>query len=148
MRSFIDTNVLVYADAGDEPVKQARAVALITRLRLAGEGVLSVQVLQEYANVALRKLALPVALLRTRLDFYAGFEVVPTTPQLIQAALDLHLTHGLSFYDALIAQAAMVSGCARLCSEDFQTGRRIGRLWVENPFRDDAGPDAPPAPGQ
>lgn len=134
MRSFIDTNVLVYADAGDAPDKQARAVALIRELRLAGEGVLSTQVLQEYANVALRKLGLPPALLRERLAFYAGFEIVPTTAGLIQSALDLHLTHGLAFYDALIAQAAIVSGCARLCSEDFQTGRRLGKLVVENPF--------------
>ncbi|MEK8048869.1 PIN domain-containing protein [Ideonella sp. DXS22W] len=134
MRSFIDTNVLVYADAGDEPAKQTRALALICELRLAGEGLLSTQVLQEFANVALRKLGLPPALVRERLAFYAGFEVVPTTPDLIQAALDLHVTHGLSFYDALIAQAAMVSGCARLCSEDFQAGRRLGKLLVENPF--------------
>lgn len=134
MRSFIDTNILVYADAADEPVKQARAIALISQLRLAGEGVLSTQVLQEFVSVALRKLGLHAALVRERLAFYAGFEVVPTTPALIQAALDLHLTHGLAFYDALIAQAAMASGCACLCSEDFQAGRRLGKLAIENPF--------------
>ncbi|MGD9648718.1 MAG: PIN domain-containing protein, partial [Pirellulales bacterium] len=118
MRSFLDTNVLVYADAGDEPGRQAVAIALIAQLRRSGEGVLSTQVLQEFANVALRKLALPVALVRERLGFYARFEVVPTSPTLIQAALDLHATHHLRFYDALIAQAAMSSGCGQLYSED------------------------------
>lgn len=140
MRSFIDTNVLVYADAGDEPTKQARAVARITQLRLDGEGVLSTQVRQEFANVALRKLGLPAVLVRERLAFYAGFEVVPTTPALITAALDLHLTHGLAFYDALVAQAAIASGCARLYSEDFQTGRHLGKLLIENPFGEVARP--------
>ena len=134
MRSFIDTNVLVYADSGDVPVKQSQAISLITSLRLAGEGVLSTQVLQEYVNVALRKLGLPPALVRQRLAFYEGFETVPASPALIHGAFDLHLTHGIAVYDALIAQAAIVSGCARLCSEGFQTGRQLGKLRVENPF--------------
>jgi predicted nucleic acid-binding protein len=69
VRSFLDTNILVYADAGDEPAKQARALSLISEHRLAGSAVLSTQVLQEYANVALRKLALPVTLVRERLSF-------------------------------------------------------------------------------
>jgi predicted nucleic acid-binding protein len=136
VRAFIDTNVLVYADASDVPAKQAGAIALITRLRLDGTGVVSTQVLQEFANVALRKLRLPPALVRERLAFYGNFDVVQTSPALIDAALDLHLTHDIAFYDALIAQAAIVSGCATLWSEDFQTSRRFGRLTIRNPFGD------------
>ena len=81
MRSFLDTNVLVYADAGDEPVKQTAAIALISRLRREGTGVISTQVLQEFANVALRKLRLPPALVRERLHHGAPqqFPVQPTT---------------------------------------------------------------------
>jgi predicted nucleic acid-binding protein len=136
VRSFIDTNILVYADAADQPLRQERAIGLIAQLRLTGEGVVSTQVLQEFTNVALRTLGLPAPLVRERLAFYSGFEVVPTTPALIQAALDLHLTHGLAFYDALIAEAAMASRCARLYSEDFQAGRRLGKLVIVNPFAD------------
>ncbi len=134
MRSFIDTNVLVYADASDEPAKQKRAIALIRQLRVSGDAVLSTQVLQEFANVALRKLALPAPLIHERLAFYSGFEVVPTSPALIDAAVDLHVLHGIAFYDALIVQAAMVSGCARLWSEDLQDGRALGKLSIRNPF--------------
>lgn len=145
MRSFIDTNVLVYADAGDAGVKQARAVALLAELRLQNQGVVSTQVLQEFANVALRKLGLPPPLVRERLAFYAGFEVVQTTPALIDAALDLHVTHGVAFYDALIVQAAIAAGCGRLWSEDFQTGRRFGGLTIADPFAgDDSVPSAAP----
>ena len=134
MRSLLDTNILVYADAADDPAKQRRAVTLITSLRQAGTAVLCTQVLQEYVNVALRKLRLPLALIRERLAFYRRFEVVPTSADLIAGALDLHVLHSLSFYDAMILQAAVVSGCQRVLSEDMQHGATLGGVRIENPF--------------
>lgn len=134
MRIFLDTNVLVYADAADEPAKQAIAIALIAQLRREGRGVLSTQVLQEYVNVAVRKLGLTPALVRERLAFYAGFDVVGNSAEMIQSALDLHVLHGMAFYDALIVQAAIEGGCAQLWSEDLQAGRLLGKLVIQNPF--------------
>lgn len=134
MRSFIDTNILIYADASDEPVKQRRAIRLIAEARLNNEGVLSTQVLQEFANVALRKLRLPPTLVRERLNFYAGLEVVPVTAELISSAVDLHASHQVSFYDGLILRSAIAAGCGRLWSEDMQDGLRIGGLQITNPF--------------
>jgi predicted nucleic acid-binding protein len=135
VRSLLDTNVLVYADAADDPVKQRRAIELITTLRASGEAVLSTQVLQEYTNVALRKLRLPPTLIRERLAFYRRFDVVPASADLITGALDLHVLHSLSFYDALIVQAAAVSGCQRLLSEDMQDGVVLAGVQIENPFK-------------
>ncbi len=134
MRSLFDTNLLVYADAGDEPVKQSLAVELITTHRAAGTAVLATQVLQEFANVALRKLKLPPALVRERLRFYARFDLVPTTPSLIEAAINLHVLHGLSFYDALIVEAAVASGCQRVLTEDLQPGAVYDGVVIVNPF--------------
>ena len=134
MRSLLDTNILVYADAADDPAKQRRAVELITGLRASGSAVLSTQVLQEYVNVALRKLRLPHALIRDRLNFYRRFDVVPASADLIAGALDLHLLHSLSFYDALVVQAAVASGCQRLLSEDMQHGATFRGVLIENPF--------------
>ena len=134
MRSLLDTHLLVYADAADEPIKQRRALALITGLRSDGSAVLSTQVLQEYVNVALRKLRLPQALIRERIAFYRRFEMVPASADLVAGALDLHVLHGLSFYDALIVQAAVVSGCQRVLSEDMQHGGVYGGVRIENPF--------------
>ena len=138
MRSLFDTNVLVYADSGDEPGKQRRAIDLVKLHRAAGTAVLSTQVLQEFVNVALRKLRLPPALIRDRLAFYSRFEVVPASPELMVGALDLHVLHGLSFYDALILQAAIVSGCQQLLSEDMQHGAMFGGVCIVNPFLDGA----------
>lgn len=134
MRSLLDTNVLIYADAVDEPVKQRRAVEVITSLRRAGDAVLSIQVLQEYVNVAVRKLRLPHALVRERMAFYRRFELVTTSPDVIAGALDLHVLRGVTFYDALIVHAAVVSGCQRVLSEDMQHGATFGGVRMENPF--------------
>ena len=134
MRSLLDTDLLVYADSSDEPDKQRRAIDLITQHRAAGTAVLSTQVLQEFVNVALRKRRLPPALIRACLGFYGGFEMVPPTAELMASALDLHVLHSFSFYDALILQAAIVSGCQQLLSEDMQHGATFGGVRIVNPF--------------
>jgi predicted nucleic acid-binding protein len=100
-RSFIDTHVLVYAEASDEPHKQRQALALLRSLYDANLGVLSTQVLQEYCNVALKKLKLPAQHVRAQLDLYEQFEVVQVTPQIIRAGLDLHQTRNMAFFDAV-----------------------------------------------
>lgn len=148
MRSFVDTNVLVYADAADEPVKQRQALALIRALLQRGDGVLSTQVLQEFVNVALRKLRLPAPLIHERLALYRRFDVVPTNVDAIAAALTLTAAHSLSFYDALIVQAAQRGGCAQLWSEDLQTGARLGGVVIVNPFAPATPVPAEPSKGR
>lgn len=70
----------------------------------------------------------------TRLNFYRRFELGPASAELITGAVDLHLLHSLSVYDALILQAAVVSGCQRVLSEDMQHGASFGGVRIENPF--------------
>jgi predicted nucleic acid-binding protein len=111
-------------------------LSLIGEHRSARSRVISTQVLQEYANVALRKLGLPTALVQERLGFYARFEVVMTSSALIADALDLFVLRSISFYDALIVRAAVASGCARLFSEDLQDGAVLAGVRIVNPFKD------------
>lgn len=101
-RSFIDTSVLVYAEASDAPLKQRAALALLKGLYEEGLGVLSTQVLQEYCNVALNKLKLPAQYVRSQLDLYEQFEVVQVTPAIIHAGMDIHQTRNVSFFDAIV----------------------------------------------
>jgi predicted nucleic acid-binding protein len=134
VRSLFDTTVPVYADAADDPVKQQCAIELIKTERLESTAVLSTQVLQEFVNVAVRQLRLPQALIRERLAFYRRFELVPASADLLLGALDLHVQHQLAYCDALIVQAAVLSGCQRVLSEDLQHGAVIRGVRIENPF--------------
>lgn len=133
-RNFIDTNILVYAEASDEPAKQQAALALLKQLYETATGVLSTQVLQEYCNVALKKLKLSAGHIRAQLDLYEQFEIVQVTPAIIRAGLDLHQTRSMSFYDALIMASAETAGCNVLLSEDMNTGEIINGIRILNPF--------------
>ena len=133
-RSFIDTNVLVYAEASDAPDKQQAALALLKQLYETATGVLSTQVLQEYCNVAIKKLRLPAAHIRAQLDMYEQFEIVQVTPAIIRAGLDLSQTRSVAFYDALIIASAQTAGCNLLFSEDLNTGEVIAGVRLLDPF--------------
>ena len=134
VRSFIDTNVLVYTDDEDYPDKQRTAVALVGRCRREKKGVISGQILQEYFSVATRKLKIPAEKARRKIDFFARFQVVLINVEDIMAAIDLHHLNGFSFWDSLVIRAALRSGCGVLYSEDLQAGQRFEGLEIVNPF--------------
>ena len=135
MRSFIDINVLVHADSADAADKHVCASALIAEHLRAGTGVISTQVLHEFANAAIRKLGLPLEIVRERVRLYSRFETVGASPAAVLDALDLHALHQVSFWDALILQAARQSGCAELLTEDLQAGTMIGGVRIVDPFK-------------
>ena len=133
-RSFIDTNILVYAEASDTPVKQRTALTLLKRLYDNKEGVISTQVLQEYCNVALKKLRLEPAYIRAQLDLFEQFEVVQVTPAIIRAGLDLQQIRKLAFFDSMVLASAHAAGCNVIWSEDMNTGEVINGMTISNPF--------------
>ena len=133
-RSLIDTNVLVYAEASDAPLKQRTALTLLKGLYEEGLGVLSTQVLQEYCNVALKKLKLPAHYVRSQLDLYEQFEVVQVTPAIIRVGLDLHQTRSVSFFDAIVLASAHASGCNVIWTEDMNAGEVVNGVRISNPF--------------
>jgi predicted nucleic acid-binding protein len=133
-RSFIDTNILVYADDAFDARKQTIALDLIVALRSKQEGVLSTQVLQEYFVTATKKLRLDAAFARQRLAQFARLELVQPSLDMLLAAVDLHRLHSLSFWDALIVQTASAAGCSVVYSEDMQAGVTIAGVRIVNPF--------------
>ncbi len=130
--AFLDSNVLLYTLALGDP-REAVAAGL-----LAQGGTVSVQVLNEFANVAYRKIRLSWAEVSAAL---ASLRVLcaaplPLTVATHETALALAKRHQFSFYDALIVASALEAGCTTLLSEDMQDGLVIeGRLTIENPFR-------------
>lgn len=135
-RTFVDTNVLLYAhDAGDT-LKQPIARALLEGLWSDRSGVLSTQVLQEFYVVATRKFEPPMhrTAARELVGLYATWQVVRVDVEMILDAAALEERAQLSFWDALIVEAARRAGATRLVSEDFQTGRQIAGIAIENPF--------------
>lgn len=132
--SFVDTNVVLYADDADAGTRRDVARALLTRIFADGSAVVSVQVLQEYFSAATRRLGLPADAARSRVEVLGRLDVVSLAPDDVLAAIDLHRLHSLSIWDALIVRAALISGCRILSSEDFQSGRRFEALEVVNPF--------------
>ena len=128
---FFDTNVLLYLLSADS-AKADRAESL-----LADGGTISVQVLNEFASVALRKLEMPVAELREILEPVRSVcQVEAVTEDTHDRALALVERYGFAFYDALLLAAALHAGCTRLYSEDLQHGQLIDRqLRIVNPFR-------------
>ena len=133
---FIDTNVLVYAHANDEPLKQSRALSLLGMLHAQSRAVLSTQVLQEFCNVALKKLGMTATQVQAQLQFLKQLDVVLLVPDMMSQALDLHQHHQLSFYDAMIVSAAHASHCTTLYSEDFNAGEVLRGVKLVNPFAD------------
>jgi len=133
-RYFLDTNVVVYANDRSSPAKQARALELMTDAFRTRNGCVSVQVMQEFFAVATRKEKLAPAIARAQVASLEGLGVVETTPELILSAIDLHLIHGVSFWDALIVKAAAAGGCRKLYSEDLQGDRVLDGVRIVNPF--------------
>jgi len=129
--SFFDTNVVIYVASGDT-VKADKAETL-----LSAGGTISVQVLNEIANVARRKMGLSWIRTHTFLTLIRGLMIVqPMTVQIHQTGLRIAETYKLSIYDAMIVASSLQATCDTLWSEDMQHGMIFeGRLRIANPFR-------------
>ena len=134
-KSFVDSNVLIYAYDADAGVKRTAAAAVLRELWDRRSGVLSTQVLHEfYVNVT-RKIAAPLSKSSARavVDAYAPW-CVNTTPAETSAAFRIEDEARISFWDALIVAAARKAGAVRILSEDLNAGQTIAGIRIENPF--------------
>ena len=127
---FFDTSVLLYLLSGDT-AKADRIEAL-----LSARGVVSVQVLNEFAVVALRKLKMPLYEVREILDTIRAVCVVePVTVETHDRGLAVIERYKLSLYDSMLVAAALIVGAKIIYSEDLQHGQLIdNQLRITNPF--------------
>ncbi len=138
MRVFIDTNLWVYRLDRREPDKAERIRQWLAAITNDHQVVISTQVLIELRSVASRKLQPPLgdAQINGLLEALSGFEVVSTDSALVLDAHQLACREQLSWFDALIAEAAIRNRCEVLFSEDFTHGRVIAGMQIRNPLLD------------
>lgn len=129
---FLDTNVLVYAIDPRDPGKRGAALDIIRGL--SGGWSLSVQVLQEFYWTSVRKLSISPSDARTATELWSRQRVVQPSPQLVLGAIDTSERYRISFWDALIVEAAVAGQCDFLYTEDLANGQVIRGVTVMNPF--------------
>lgn len=136
MRSFFDTNVLVYMFDEGERGKQRRAMQLFEDAIDQGRALLSTQVLQEFFVVVTRRLSppMPHELAGRVIRAFAALPIIRVDPDIIVNAIELTRRYRFSFWDGLIIEAALRGGAKTLYTEDLQHGQVIETLQVENPF--------------
>ena len=130
---FVDTNIALYS-LSDDMIKRRQALAI-----LVDQPVLSLQVLNEAANVMRRKLGFDIPAIReVLLRWLRESRLHPLAPSTLLSALDVAARYGFSHYDSLIIAAALESGCSTLYSEDLRHGQVIDQhLTIINPFKPD-----------
>lgn len=135
VRLTLDTNVLFYARDRDSTEKYEHALRVIDRAR-QGDCVLTLQVLGELYNSALKRKLVPLAELQHTIALYQRlFPIIAAVPEDLNVALQVQREHGLQFWDAMLWATARRAGCKLLLSEDFQDGRELGGVRFVNPFR-------------
>lgn len=134
-RSFVDTNVLVYAFDDADPVKRDRAREILSGNE--GSLVISAQVIGEFYVVVTRRLEKPLTLEHASkaVAQLLRLPVVPIDGELTRASISTSQTDQISYWDALIIEAAAAAACERLLTEDLADGSSIRSVKVENPFR-------------
>ena len=135
MPSFFDTNVLIYAVDEGEPEKFGIASALVEEHLVEGDGMISVQVLREFYWASLR-LSRPLSYQQAQemVGYFSAFRTLAEDAGMVLGAIRRSREYMLSFWDALIVEAALMGGADRLLTEDLQHGQAIEGLRVENPF--------------
>ena len=132
---FVDTNILLYANAPDQGHKHELAKELLMRLWTDGNGVISTQVLQEFfVNLSKhRSTPLDPATARAAVENLLTWTVIVNDGRSVLDAIDIQSRYRLSFWDALIVQAAERAGATRLYSEDLNE-QYYGEVEVINPL--------------
>ena len=134
--TFIDTNVLVYSADKRDLRKQLRARGLIAAALDNRQYVVSWQVLNEFANVALTKMSMTEDEVCDYLSYFRRLRLQMPEPEMTERALAIRKRYGIQFYDSLIVAAAEASGCDEILTEDLNDRQVYCGMKAVNPFKD------------
>ena len=133
-KTFLDSNIVIYANDAKDLEKQNKAIQVVKDLIKGGSGVISTQVLQEYTNVALKKLKQDQSVVLRQLVLLESMEIQTITPEIVRRAVELRSVYKISFWDSMIIGAAEKAKCATILSEDLNPGQYYSGIVVVNPF--------------
>ena len=131
---FLDTNIIVYANDSRNKDKQKKSIEITKQLLKNSIGVISTQVLQEYAFVAIYKIKQPHNAILRQLKLLEAFEIVNQSPEQIRRAVEIMHLYKINFGDACIISNAEKANCSIIYSEDFNTGQFYFDIQIVNPL--------------
>jgi predicted nucleic acid-binding protein len=134
---FLDTNIFAYAFDVAAPAKARTAKKMVRDAVDTGRGIVSYQVVQEFFSVAFRRFAQPLTVAEAEQYLITVFRpllAIQSSPALYVESLRIAGKYRLAWYDSIVVASALEGHCETLYSEDFQHGREIEGLQIENPF--------------
>lgn len=134
-RTFIDSNIILYAVDRNDTARRQKARFLLKELIRTGKGVVSTQVAQEFYVIATKILKVEPLAAKRVVDLLGQLDMVTVDLELILSAIDCSLLSKISFWDGLIVASAKASGCRMLFSEDLSHSQLINGVRVVDPFR-------------
>jgi predicted nucleic acid-binding protein len=136
-KTFVDTNILVYAHDLDAGEKHAIAIGIVSDLWESGNGVISTQVLQELYVTLTKKVPSPPKRSQVRriLNNYLSWDLAVNNGETILQASEIEENYNISFWDAMIVSAAYSKNAAFLLTEDLNEGQIIEGIKIVNPFK-------------
>ncbi len=134
-RTFLDTNVFLYAFLNQDVGKKSVAAEIISDAVRHGCGFVSLQVVNEFCNVMVKKSGKTLAELLDATRLFRRLRMVDGSLRLAQRALEIKSLYGVQFYDSLMLSAAESAGCDEILTEDLNDGQMYGSVKAVNPFK-------------
>ena len=134
-RTFLDTNVFLYAFLNQDVGKKSVAAEIISDAVRRGCGFVSLQVVNEFCNVMVKKSGKTLAELLDATRLFRRLRMVDGSLRLAQRALEIKSLYGVQFYDSLMLSAAESAGCDEILTEDLNDGQMYGNVKAVNPFK-------------
>lgn len=133
---FFDTNVLVYAASRQDPRKREFALGLLRHaLEVNHDGVISLQILQEFTNVMLKRSLATDEQIEGYYSYYYRLVRSEVTSEMLREAIHIRRQYGIQYHDAVMIAAAKKLGCHEIVTEDLNDGQVYCGMAVVNPFK-------------
>jgi len=134
-RSFLDTNVFLYAFLNQNDAKKSIAARIVSNAVLSGNGYVSLQVVNEFCNVMVKKSGKSLSEILEATKLFARFNMVEGSLRLTNRALEIKDAYGVQSYDSLMLAFSEAAGCNEILTEDLNDGQMYGSVKAVNPFK-------------